>query len=299
MKWENLREEEFEGAIERSGGLCVIPIGCLEKHGQHLPVGADTMQARMLAEAAAEVEEVTIFPAAMWLGDVMGFHADLEPGKVGKRGGIGINPHTLLTVMEELCDEIARNGYRKILFLNFHGGNVALLDFFVRAQYYKPRTYATMWAWAATDKQIDPRDVYPTVLERREEFSYLTDADMEALEKFARTGPGGGHGDWKETGLMLGYDASLVAQDRYDAESGMSTHRADHLSRLGISCGRFWPSNFPNSYSGYPPFGCSENIGKVMIKLSVERLAAMFKAIKEDEDCVAMSMRLPRAEKKD
>ena len=29
MLWENLREEEFEGAIEASGGVCVVPIGCL------------------------------------------------------------------------------------------------------------------------------------------------------------------------------------------------------------------------------------------------------------------------------
>ena len=41
MLWENLREEEFDDAIERSGGLCVVPIGCLEKHGEHLPVGSD------------------------------------------------------------------------------------------------------------------------------------------------------------------------------------------------------------------------------------------------------------------
>ena len=44
MKWEYLREEEFEEAIERCGGLCVIPLGCLEKHGQHLPVGTDSLK---------------------------------------------------------------------------------------------------------------------------------------------------------------------------------------------------------------------------------------------------------------
>ena len=44
MKWEYLREEEFEGAIERSGGLCVMTLGCLEKHGQHLPVGTDSLK---------------------------------------------------------------------------------------------------------------------------------------------------------------------------------------------------------------------------------------------------------------
>ena len=44
MLWENLREEEFEDAIERSGGVCVMVLGCLEKHGQHLPVGTDSLK---------------------------------------------------------------------------------------------------------------------------------------------------------------------------------------------------------------------------------------------------------------
>ncbi|MBQ2931988.1 MAG: creatininase family protein, partial [Clostridia bacterium] len=41
MLWEHLREEEFEDAVKRSGGVCVIPLGCIEKHGQHLPQGTD------------------------------------------------------------------------------------------------------------------------------------------------------------------------------------------------------------------------------------------------------------------
>ena len=60
MLWENLREEEFDDAIARSGGLCVVPIGCLEKHGEHLPVGSDYYIAKTIIEAAAEVEDVMI-----------------------------------------------------------------------------------------------------------------------------------------------------------------------------------------------------------------------------------------------
>ena len=44
MKWENTREEEFKDAIKRSGGLCVMALGCLEKHGEHLPVGTDSLK---------------------------------------------------------------------------------------------------------------------------------------------------------------------------------------------------------------------------------------------------------------
>ena len=57
MLWEKLREEEFENAIERSGGVCIIPMGCLEKHGQHLPVGTDHLETESIIEAALKKEE--------------------------------------------------------------------------------------------------------------------------------------------------------------------------------------------------------------------------------------------------
>jgi len=297
MKWEYLREEEFEGAIEKCAGLCVIPLGCMEKHGQHLPVGIDYFEAIGLAEAASEYEEVMIFPTAPWVGEVCGFHADTDPGAIKKRGGIAINPQTLFTILEELCEEIARNGFRKILILNSHGGNNALVNQFVRSFYYKPRDFAVMTMHAGDPKIYSPKYMYPMVLERREEFPYLTDEDMEALAKFAETGTGGGHADWYEVALGYVFCPDSVAADKFDAESGLSTHRADHLEKLGINCGRFWPSNFPNAYHGYPAFGCSPNIGKAMIHLlCTEHLAKAFKAIKEDEDCVRMAKRLPPLE---
>ena len=50
MLWQNLREEEFYDAIEECGKVCVIPVGCIEMHGQHLPVGTDTMTCQYIAE---------------------------------------------------------------------------------------------------------------------------------------------------------------------------------------------------------------------------------------------------------
>ena len=80
MIWDNLREEEFEGAIEKSGGLCVIPIGCTEKHGQHLPVGTDYMEAITIVKEAAKLEDVVILPVGAWLGEVSCFHSFKDPG---------------------------------------------------------------------------------------------------------------------------------------------------------------------------------------------------------------------------
>ena len=58
MLWQNLREEEFYDAIEECGKVCVIPVGCVEMHGQHLPVGTDTMTCQYIAEKAAETSDM-------------------------------------------------------------------------------------------------------------------------------------------------------------------------------------------------------------------------------------------------
>ena len=69
MLWENLREEEFEPMLERTNRVCALAIGCLEKHGQHLPLGTDTLKGGKILELAAEREEVCVFPR-LYLGDL-------------------------------------------------------------------------------------------------------------------------------------------------------------------------------------------------------------------------------------
>jgi len=183
---------------------------------------------------------------------------------------------------------------REYILLSWGPQDVQVLR--VNAQYYNKKNYVTMWAPITDSKVHAPENMYPVVMSRREEFPYLTEADVMALARFAQTGTGGGHADWKETALVMHYYPDTVAPDRFTAETGLSTHRAEHLESLGIKCGKFWPSNFPNAYHGYPPLGCSANIGKAMAYLCVERLVKIFKAVKEDEDCVRMAQGLPKLE---
>ena len=109
MLWEELREEEFEEAIRKSGKVCVLPLGCLEMHGQHLPVGTDTMTCSYIAREAAKIEPVVVFPG-QWFGSV--------PGLNMWRGTIDLSLELRLRILDELCSEIARNGFKKILILN-------------------------------------------------------------------------------------------------------------------------------------------------------------------------------------
>ena len=297
MNWEFLREEEFKGAIERSGGLCVMPIGCLEKHGQQCPVGTDSLYAQKIVEEAAELEEVVVFPTGMWLGDLCGAHTQKDPIGAKQAGFISLSPETVLTVLEELCDEIARNGFRKILILNAHGGNTPTLAHFLRRQEYKLKPYTTMTARVRTRDINDPVLFYEYVSQHSDEYPMLTDTDMEVLKDWAEKGSfGGGHADFTETACVMGYYPDLIATDRLDAESGLSTHRSDYLSDMKISAVRAWGANFPNAIDGYPAYGVSQTIGQAMNTYCARHLAKMFKVLKEDEECVRIAMKLPPEE---
>ena len=287
MLWENLREEEFDDAIERTGGLCVIPIGCLEKHGEHLPVGTDYYIARMVAEAAAEMEEVMIFPTSHWLGDVSGYRIrERFPAK--DHGGIGLELNTVLRLLEELCDEIARNGFCKILLATSHGGNAWILPHFVRCQEKKEKPYATLIVNTYHDELMAPDPLLETIRSRREEFAMVTEEDIAVLESWRPTGYQGGHAEFIETSEIFSQYPHLVAHDKYEAQrgAGLPTHRSDYLFEMGVRTVRFGAAQYPNSYSGLPPYGASQSIGQAMIKINAEIMANIYKVIKSDDTCL-------------
>ena len=278
-----MREEEFEGAVKESGKVCIVPIGCVEKHGQHLPVGIDTQVVNQICIEAAKKEPVVVFPP-IYFGDVMG-HTIV-------RGGIMFSAELLLQLLKEITSEIARNGFCKILIVNCHGGNVGWLNHFLNAHAYKRKDYATMWAWACDHKNENVTVLYETVKNNPERFSYLTEEDIENLKKLAERGAGGGHGHINETAVVQTVVPHLVNVERSADVDGLSTGRADFLLKEGIAAQFAWPSNYPNAYSGFDSVGSSANIGRAILDVGAERLARIFKKIKEDEDSIAMTMRL-------
>ncbi len=281
MLWENLREEEFEAAIRESEGLCLLPLGCLEKHGQHLPVGTDHFEASMITEEAVRREPAMRFPTPPWLGEVSCFHAFDDPGAFKYRGCIALKQETILSILYELCSEIARNGFNKILIVNGHGGNSALLRHFLRCQSYERHGYETFVTSAFAFSETAPKRLLKIIGSNKKDFSYLTDEDIKTLERFAESGTGGGHADIRETSLIMEYDETLVAPDRYFTESGASTHKCDRFIEAGIEGESFWLENYPSSYEAIAPVGASAAIGRAMKEMSVRRLANIIKLLKE------------------
>ncbi len=289
MLWENLREEEFKGALEKSGKLCLITIGCMEKHGQHLPLGTDVFISESIADKAADLTDCIVLHTGPWFGEVSCFHADKDPDSVRRMGNIAIKQSTLLTVLEELCDECGRNGFTKVLILNSHGGNVAMLNHFLRCQTYNDKPYCTMWAWAQCDPITEPDNLLYEIESRRDEFPFITEEDIKTIKGWMPEGYMGGHADIRETALTMADYPQLVAADRYDAEDGSYVPRVRDVSEEGLYIANAWYASCPNCYSGRPPHGTTMGIAKAMQKLNVERLVRIINRIKENDDIIAVT----------
>ena len=290
MKWENLTSPEFDEAIEKSEGLCIIPLGCLERHGEHLAVGCDGYSASHIANLAAEKEDAVVFPVCHWFGEVIPNHSNDSDMLKEKqlRGYISIKPQTLLTMLEELCDEIHRNGFNKILIVNGHGGNRPWLDLFTRSMLYKKRDYAVMWTNLNTVGNGDA--FYNKILADKERFSYLTEEDMSTLKRFNETGFGGGHADFAETAVLMGLDKNLVRPEKFYQE-GLSVHRFDHFSKNFINFGGAWMADFPKAFSGFASTGCTETIGKAFCEIMADCLIEKIKVIKADTEALKIAKR--------
>ena len=173
IKWAELREEEFEDAVKKSDGLCMIPVGCFEMHGEHLPVGTDVYEAVAVAELAATMEEVVVFPAFEF-GDVAGL--------VEKKGAINLDPELRLRLLENYCSEIARQGFDKILLLNYHGGNPAFLTYFMNAMDHKHHEYDVLSCFPVP---LFVEEVYPILNEKGiEAFPELLPEDEAVIREF-------------------------------------------------------------------------------------------------------------------
>jgi creatinine amidohydrolase len=104
--------------VERSGvEIVVIPIGSIEQHGPHLPLGTDWFAAdRLAAQIAAELNAY-LLPALPVSNSQE--HLDFP-------GSVSLRPHTLALVVEDMVLSLAHQGFRKFVIVNTHGGNWVL-----------------------------------------------------------------------------------------------------------------------------------------------------------------------------
>ncbi len=119
MRWEELTSPEI-GALDRDKTVVVLPIGSVEQHGNHMPLGTDTILAQSVSlAAAAKVAGVVVLPPP-WYG--FSAHHMRFPGSITLRA------ETLMAVAEDIVASMVKHGFRRILIVNGHGGNGGVID---------------------------------------------------------------------------------------------------------------------------------------------------------------------------
>lgn len=276
-RWLYTTSENFSALRDEAKGVCVIPMGCVEKHGLHLPLGTDVFEASHMTYLASQLETVCVFPDFVF-GDVP------EAGPAMPEGSVTLPLETEMLLLEQLCEQIARNGYKKILVTNGHGGNTSWLATFLRKLANKKRDFVL--AYIAVNSSKTPYLIAEHLNAHGSgSVPELTPEDEQYLLDFCGKGLKVGHACLGETACVMGIYPETVHLDRLGIESGLSLHKTDYLKEVGIRIkDDGWGINYPNAMDGHDPVGCNERIGKAAVRINAERLARAFKVYKEDEN---------------
>lgn len=118
--WDNLTSLEI-GNLAKLDPIVIIPIGSIEQHGPHLPVGTDTIVAVEVAQRVAVKlntlnKACVVAPAVTVANSKHHMHF---------AGSMTLTPSDFYNVLHAYINSITTHGFKKILLLNGHGGNTA------------------------------------------------------------------------------------------------------------------------------------------------------------------------------
>jgi creatinine amidohydrolase len=256
--WEELTSADFKKAVEKSSGVCLLPLGVIEKHGPHLPLGTDLYGCREVSMMGAEREYAIVFPPYF---ATQIFEAKHQPGTIAYSAGLQ------LQLLQETCDEIARNGIKKIIIVNGHGGNQALLPFFIQSQLASPRDYAVYL--------FSPN---------------YTDEENEAIQKLSKA-ESDGHAGESETSRRMVHRSDLIHLDRAGSENYENKDRTANLKDAYV--GIWWYASYPNHYAG-PAELANQELGQVALNIKVDHLVEMIRSVKSDTSVLKLQDRFYR-----
>ena len=250
MLWEQLNVKQFGEAAKE--GVCIIPIGVLEKHGNHLPLGTDMYTSTAICTAAAKIAPAVVFPYY--------FFGQISEGR-HYAGTIAISHSLMMENLLAICDEIARNGMEKILILSGHGGNNYFLPFFAQEMPRLARDYQVYTGFAAG----------------------LTEPQRDVIRKKAGYNDLGQHAGLCETALMMYLQPDLIQNEAQNPQEGVNLSRMAQVKEANLFTGFNWYADFPNHYAGDHSRATSA-LGKEIFDMMVENTVKKIQAVKADNE---------------
>lgn len=250
MFWEQLTADEFPAAVEKAGGVCLVPLSCIERHAHHLPLATDMFIGRDLVKRTAKLEPVIVFPD-FYLTQIMEARCF--------QGTIALPADLIFRLLEEICSEIARNGLKKIILFSAHGGNEHFIRYFAQAQLESQRDYVVYVA--------DPP---------------LLPGDASGIDAMWETTVDG-HAGEQETSMILAIHPELVRKNMLKPDGeGMPLGRLKTLMEHGVFTGIWWYADYPHHYAGDGVPATPEK-GAQLLEARARALAEVVRLVKADQ----------------
>jgi creatinine amidohydrolase len=125
VMWKELTAADLRAKAE-AGAVVLMPVGSMEQHGPHLPVGVDTFLSEGLCRAAAEAlaaEMAVVVAPTLWCG--------MAEHHMAYGGTFTLDIPTYRALLGCLLKSLERHGFKRVLIVNGHGGNIAALAAFL------------------------------------------------------------------------------------------------------------------------------------------------------------------------
>jgi len=247
-RWDELTASEWPKALKQSDSTCILPIGILEKHGPHAPIGSDLIHVREWAARSTKKEYAVVFP-------------DFYYGQINESrhqyGTFALPERVVWDLLEATCDEIGRNGFKKILIINGHGGNPQMIRYFIQTRLEKQRNYAVYFFEPSADSAY------------RKQLDALHKSDQATDQ----------HAGERETSTLLYLRPDLVKMDSATNEPGNNLNR---LNIPNVYTAIWWYADYPNHYAGEGAKATAA-LGKFITEHTISQLVTAIKDVKADK----------------
>lgn len=220
--------------------VAVLPFGATEPHNLHMPYGTDNFQVEIIGSKACE--RAYRSGARVLLLPTVPYGVNTNHLKVPGALACSVTPTTLLKILADLVESLERQGIRKLVLLNGHGGNE--LKPLMRELHHRTSVFLCLCDW----------------------FRMAGDAYRQIFE---RTGE---HADEVETSLGLAFFPELMKPELADPGTARPT-QLDGINRGWISITRPWHLVSENTGLGNPMAATAEK-GQRLMEVLVERLSS-------------------------
>ncbi len=238
--------QEVEAYLKGSTGI-IIPIGSTEQHGPTGFIGTDALCPELIARGIGERLGAMVAPT---IATGMAQH------HLGFPGSVTLRPSTLMAVVQDTVNSLARHGFDRFFFLNGHGGNIATLS----------AAFSEIYAEASLGTAGHNR---PSLRCRAQNWWYCDSVKRISEERFGEAE--GSHATPSEIALTYyGYPEAGARVAGGELSPGTAPkgpiYDADDYRR-----------RFPDGRIGSDPSLATAEVGKLLYEAAVEEMSAQYR----------------------